>query len=47
MSIIVYTGGIGRCLEEKCIGELRRRAIEIQEHRRIFGRHQKRIWRRR
>jgi len=43
---IIYAGGIGRCLKGECAGRLGRKIIGIWKHRRIFGGHQERIWRR-
>ena len=43
---IICTGRISRCLEGKHARGLKERIIEIWEYRRIFGRHQERIWRR-
>ena len=44
---VIYVGRIGRHLEGKCIGRLRRRIIGIQDNWRIFGRHKKGVWERR
>ena len=44
---VICTRGISRCLKEKYTGGFRSRVIRIWDGRRVFGRYQERVWRRR